>query len=689
MIELFVENYKADINEDISALLTFTIDDLKDFSGRNCTFSKTIVLPGTHRNNVLFGNIFDFNVSNNTSDAAPNIMYNYNATKSAAAIMFQDNIQIFKGTVRIMEIIIDKGVPEYEVVVFGELGGLVGALGAKKLDELDFSFYDGDYTLAKIVNSWDNASAGEGLFFPHIDYGTFSSNKHDWIYRTFRPALFVKEYIEKIFAGVKYTFNAPLFDTTRFKSLIVPHARKRLTRRSETSLFVAPLFTTYGLPQSTIAVALNPSTTGIVLGDFILSSGNTWFQYNGSDTLVADVYLAMSGTFTKTRTNSPFSVRVVKVTQIGNQDFGMGVTSGAYDANIVIPNVTFNTGEYLQITCFSATNPHTDSLNFTVSAGSLVLHTKSAQDVLVNLGENIVVNDCIPQNILQVEFLSSIIKLFNLYVYEDRFERRQLKISPYVDFYDTDPSTALDWSGKVDRNSIISIKPMSELNARYYEFLFAEDSDYWNELYNKRYNQSYGSYIMDSRFEFAKEKESIELIFSGTPIVGYVGQDKVYSTIFKKSGDTEENVDSNIRIMLAKKITGVSSWAIKSADGATTLGSYTKYGYAGHYDDPDAPSNDLNFGAPKELFFALAAGAINVNQFNVYWSSYMAEIIDKDSKLLTATFRLTTRDIFKLDFSKFIYLDGSLWRLNKIEDYNASNEDTCKVTLLKTINTTY
>jgi hypothetical protein len=92
---------------------------------------------------------------------------------------------------------------------------------------------------------------------------------------------------------------------------------------------------------------------------------------------------------------------------------------------------------------------------------------------------------------------------------------------------------------------------------------------------------------------------------------------------------------------------------------------------------------------PKELFFTLLSGAINVTQFNVYWSPYMAEISDKDSKLMIAYFKLTNRDIYNLDFSKLIYVSGSYFRLNKIEDWNASELDVCKVELLKVINTVY
>jgi hypothetical protein len=67
----------------------------------------------------------------------------------------------------------------------------------------------------------------------------------------------------------------------------------------------------------------------------------------------------------------------------------------------------------------------------------------------------------------------------------------------------------------------------------------------------------------------------------------------------------------------------------------------------------------------------------------------MAEITDKDSKLLTATAKLNYSDIYNLDFSKLKWIDGSLFRLNKIIDFDVTNESTCKVELLKVINKIY
>ena len=171
-------------------------------------------------------------------------------------------------------------------------------------------------------------------------------------------------------------------------------------------------------------------------------------------------------------------------------------------------------------------------------------------------------------------------------------------------------------------------------------------------------------------------------------MVGYTGEDKVFSTILKLSNtSTEDKTEHNIRILQAKKLTGVTSYAIKN--GGTTLANKTDYGYAGHLDDPDNPTADINFGSPKELYFVLATAYPSANLFNGYWSENIAEITDKDSKLLTCNVFLKETDIYGLDFSKLIYINGSLWRINKVMDYNPLDRQTTKVEFLKVIELTY
>lgn len=672
--ELFIEGYRADISTEISSLLTFAIDDIKDFASRQTAFSKAITLPGTSVNNGLFGFIFEAGSSNDYSSSLDNIGYNFNAAKSARCIVFQDNIQTFKGSLRLLQINKDRGNIEYEVALTGELTNLNVALSSGYLEDLDFSAYDTVFNYTNIVNSWDNPG-GSDVYFPLIDYGTYSSLKADWDVKTFRPALYVKEYIDKMFTAAGYRYSSALFSTARFEGLIVPHNQKKLTV-SRTQLMEATITSTKVNPVDIAWDAI----TGT---DFTLTTSNKHITYNTVASVSGTIHVDVVATFIKEDITFTFKKNGSTIYTQTRAYNGSGSTNFiSFNADIA---ASFNTTDYISCTVSIANT--TAGNTHSVQLCTVRFDSTSPQLVEVSYGDTITVNDSIPKNIRQVDFLLSIVRLFNLYVYESLFDDKMIYIEPFVDFYSTDSRNAVDWTYKMNRDAVQTIKPLSEVTSKTYKFKYKDDSDYYNDLYKKRYNEGYGSYTFDSEFEFASQENSLELIFAPTPLVGYSGEDKVFSTIFKLTNGTEENIDSVIRILQTKKVTGVSSWDIKN--GATVLTSVTKYGYAGHFDDPDAPSNDLNFGALNELFFTLVTGDLSGTQFNIYWSSYMAEITDKDSKMLTAKFYLTPKDIFDLDFSKYVYVDGVLYRLNKITDYNITIPGDCEVQLLRVLNTIY
>lgn len=686
MTEMFIENKRLDITEELSALITYAVDDIRDFEHKQSNFSKTIVLPGTSNNNALFGHIFDARVSNSYDEDSDNVSTNFNPAAAADCIIFQNRMQVFKGTIRLMEIVVDKGQVEYEVSVFGELGSLVGVIGSGKLEDLDFSAYDHLWTASNVTGSWENVT-GAGYYYPLIDYGTVSVAKVDYDIRTLRPALYVREYIDKIITDAGFTWESDLLDTSRFKSLIVPNNQQRFQSRTS-NIFEVGVTEPYYLFNN-LGGNLSPQFLNfydeINLGSFTGSNLNTRFTYTGADTIVGETIIEINFDFSHEDDQGTLTLDLYKngvfIKEIGEFQDGTNIT-----AQLSGYQLGLSTNDYIEIKG-TVTNTTGNDYYVYIYTGNWKINTAAEVWTDINYGDLININDSIPRNILQKDFLSSIVKLFNLYIYEDRLNSKKLYLKPYVDFYDYNASGMVDWTYKIDRSRPLRIKPMSEINSRYYNFNFKEDNDYYNELYRKTYNETYGNYIYDSAYEFANEKTEISIIFSPTPLIGYAGVDKIVSAIYKKNAGVEERTASNIRILQAKKITGVTSWSIKN--DTNTLWTGTVYGYAGHYDDPDAPANDIHFGVPRELYFTLLSGAVNVTQFNVYWSPYMAEITDKDSKLLTCYVKLTSRDIFNLDFSKVIYADGSVWRLSKIEDWNANDPDVCKVELLKIINMFY
>jgi hypothetical protein len=784
--ELFLEGQLVDIRQDLGMQLSFNIDDVNKYGSRDTSFSKTIVLPGTAKNNKILGFVGELGSNNPYLLGNENIGVNFNVAQTTKAELRANGLLLLKGVFRLTGIVKERDMIEYEGNLFGELGGFIAAIGADKLEDLNFSEYNHTYTRDNIVKSWGDIVktklitftsslkrirysgindsslyvAGQtitisgsvsnngvytivsasysfftgntiivqesivnetvtcqitipgtgGYYYPLIDYGTYSTPeknpgrvKVDYDYRTFRPALFVKEYIDKMFEPTGYTYESSFFDSAFFSKLIVPSNTNKF-ERLESNLLLSNL----PAPFSESDVLIQNRTVNINLFDENINGitriGNT-YRYDGINTKVK-IKFKISGEYQgrrclfNTLPNPYFKVQLK--TQNNNKiwEYNInlvsysgfcGVNDFEYDNAVKAFSIDFEdiwnieTNEILEI------NTITFATAYTIRVCNIVVDSEVPIFVNNEIGDNIVVNEYIPKNILQKDFFVWIMKMFNLYITEDKVKEKHLLIEPYVDYYDL--SESKDWTYKVARDKAWNIKPMGMLNGRFFEYKYKDDNDFYNEGYKKKYNIPYGSRLEDTSFQFAKDKQTIEIGFSPSVLIQYQNTDKVVTAIYKKSSgnavDQEERMDSNIRIMMAKKMTGVASWYIRNNDAApasANLGAaLTVYGYAGHFDDPVNPTKDINFGAASEIYFDPVTYP-STNLFNDYWSGYIAEIADKDSKLLTCHVYLTDLDIAQLDFSKPVFIDGVLWRINKVMDFDATSGELTKVELLKVIN---
>jgi len=713
--EIIVENSRLDLYEDIGMELNLAIDDIKDFSSRNTAYSKTITVPGNANNNKVFGHIYSLNSANNygLNSSSPSVGYNFDPSKQTNAKIFVNKIQIFKGVLRLMEIKIDKGVIEYECVVFGELGGFASAIANKTLEDQDlknhFISYNQDWTDANVKNSWD--ASGTGIVFPLIDYGNCKHGTIDYHLNAFRPAFFVYELIDKIIDYSGYTYSSDFINTSFFRSLILPnnYANLEQVRANLLNAQAANIL----IDQPDELLTFNSTN----LYQFTIASSNTFTFTGTTGTLGKFVFQGYGTVVTQRQVNITLyqNTTVLFVsTQADNDD---QLTEFYINTEKIVSLTNGDT-----ITVEVTTNPGSNP-NYEFISENLMLDFISDNLVPVpaEYGSTLSMPDLLPKGILQKDFFVSICRMFNLYVYENKDIDKHIVIEPFIDFYQIgggfikiddfgdlllhgetgDPSglvllddptaEAIDWTNKVDRNSPISIKPMSEINARFYDFLYTEDDDYFNEAYNKKYSETYGDRKEDTGYQFAQDRTDIQIIFAPSVLVARTGDVKLSAALYNLTDNVEETRDNVLRIMQFKKVGEVPSWHIKQVHpNSGNLGSSTTYyGYAGHLDDPSAPAKDINFGVPKELLFSLTSGYPSANLFTAFWGDYLAEIVAKDSKLLTCYLYLNLEDIYSLDFSKLILIDGSLWRLNKVIDFNPSVAKTTQVELLRVIELTY
>jgi hypothetical protein len=126
-----------------------------------------------------------------------------------------------------------------------------------------------------------------------------------------------------------------------------------------------------------------------------------------------------------------------------------------------------------------------------------------------------------------------------------------------------------------------------------------------------------------------------------------------------------------------------SGWTFQNA-AETSPTNPTTYPLVHHFNSLTSPTFDLNFMLVDELFY-VATIATTVNAFSEYYFDMINEIVSPESKLVELFVYLTPEDIKNLSFKRLKMIDGALFRLNKVVDFDSDIAATTKVELIKVL----
>jgi len=138
-------------------------------------------------------------------------------------------------------------------------------------------------------------------------------------------------------------------------------------------------------------------------------------------------------------------------------------------------------------------------------------------DTTINPGETIDAGAMLPEKFKQKDFLTSIIKMFNLYIEPSKEHPKTLIIEPRDDYYKM--GKVKNWTKKLDRNVVIEEQILGETQNRQTTFKYKDDSDYYNSNYKGLWEQTYGQYDFMLDNDFIAGKKVIETSFAPTPLV--------------------------------------------------------------------------------------------------------------------------------------------------------------------------
>jgi hypothetical protein len=327
------------------------------------------------------------------------------------------------------------------------------------------------------------------------------------------------------------------------------------------------------------------------------------------------------------------------------------------------------------------------SYNVTVSTiDTRIDYAKQIQELVP--GAAVYVSTLLP-DMTGSDFFNGLCKMFNLLVSPSKTDPTILNIEPLIEYYKS-PNEALQWTAKIDESKDIEVMPSINFASKSYSFRFADSDDYYNQLYFDNFGEQYGSFLLDAQNEYGKDSTVYQLPFAQKVLANIPINDTTFTNLITpqcwvigSDGNVSPKQGKPFIVQVGKLQAVSMSDNFKMINESGVTINLIFYPYVGHLDDLDNPDFDLNFGVPKVLYWAGAQFA--QNNLYPYHEQFIKEIISRFGKLLKCYINLNSTDIFTLDFRSLINLGGVVYRLQKISDYNTSNDESTKVELLKYI----
>lgn len=704
--------WDVDLYDSVPMPINKSIVDIREPDKRQSDYSKSLTIPGTANNHSIFSAIFNIDRATiNTSSL--NFNPDFNPNLKAEAILYRKGIQQLRGYLQLVSIKNVDGAIEYECVIIGKFANLFQDLGELSLQELDLSAFNHEWTKDNVEKSWNisivrngteyfnfNASAqpdGIGYVYPLIDRGN-SLNNGEMTYNlnTMYPAVYAKQVVDSIFAGVGYRYQSNFFNSQRFKNLLIPFCggefRMGATQVEDRTFLMTnstALTYTSSLQFSSGIFKIGLNTNDNDTNPSGVSTANNWWLAPSG--LQGDYRFAIEGTISSVPNAGTGSRRVRVICGVRVDRGGVITTIGSTLFEIVTNTskvISYNTNVFTiqpgdKVFCYmeyfsiaSSVDIRQIGLRFEEDFALFSNPVSVYQE-----GQIIDIGSALPEKTKQTEFLQYLIKMFNLYVEVDKIDEKKLIIEPRDEFY---TENLVDLTQYLDVSQELEIKPMGLLDFRVFEMSYKSDTDEFNKKYEDVYRESFSAVKFNINNDFVRESKVVELGFSATPSADAPDvNDRIIPKIRPEDPSTgSANLPVyNIRILqYGGLIETATTWNLNY--NATANQNYDVYPYAGMLDSVTAPTFSLEVSTPKAYFYGSRPAITTANLYNSYWLKTMSEITDKDSKLVSAYFHLSPNQLANLSFRDYYRIDQQYYRLHQVE-YDLNSNDPVKIEFLK------
>jgi len=739
--ELFINGRLVDINQDAPFPLTFNISDIKDLNARKGNKSKTITLPGTKNNTSLMLSVFTLSATENISGTDSDFV-DFDPSIKAECQYYQNGLLEFNGVAQLMSCKLMNGVWSFDITLVSDTIDYISRLAKIKVNELGFSEYNHALTYDNQQDTWSgiiqlNGSpstnqdsqgwTGRGYYYGLIDYGFTRPAPSTFGVEHIPPQVFCYEILEKAFNYAGITWDSNFLESQLFKKLLMAYPGGDLPTITQAQADNDSSFTEE--QNNTSGKIINGTTQNNGSGLWFLNDLTLFDDYDGSvtqdnlgqiqSTSPIQFVAASDGLFTinyvgdhdvtfTTGGTLMYGNYKVKLLIFKNniQISDDLIYQGVLDGNLTGYSVTYSFDYTRQINLL-INDTLTFKIVYQLTQAQIIGGATGLQGITTEIVSNTATLEILKQpqtltaggtvyldaflpDMTCDQFLKGIITAFNLYVKPSTADPTILEIEPLSDFYNAS-GDAIDWTYKLDRSKEITIEPTINFSSKNYKFNFEQDDDYWNTRYLDDVQKQYGSFLIQSQSQFATSDTDFKLPFSQKLLVR-IPEDSPSSftdLIVPRSFQVKFNEDGTSLIEKKKgkpfivQLGGLRTGAWTHRDENGVSNAETDYPYVGHLNSLDSPTFDFNFGVPDYVFWSTSN--YPTNNLYLYHEKFIKELISRFGKQVTCSVMLRPSDINSLDFRNLIQIDGVVYRLLKVSDYQSGKNTSTVVELIRII----
>ena len=711
-----LDQYWLDLYETQPIKLNLSVEDITNAEAKS-VFSRTFKVPATPANNIFFKHAF-------LIDGV-----DYDVTVKKPAEILVDGAEFRQGHIRLQRIYVNGAQDkiDYEILFLGETRDFSSAVGDATMCTLTMEDLAHDLTGNNVVESWQAYPEGSltdglkdgDLIYPLIDFGidgdhsssnpriavdgshNFTSNELPL--NRLKPMIRARKCFGQIFDNAGYTFTSSFLDSAFFKQIYLSAFGNIATAvldedENSTNTMIATDNIDQAANDALIIqqVVNDPSYDNLQTTDgknYQYSTSSSYYvnQQTGPYIMTAQAYY--SGQSQQSEGDPPQneSGRLIlqKSQNAGSTWSDVAIGAWGSSGSTISVQGSFS----LDVTApADRIRVISETTNPSLIRNS-VIRAKEFQ--VISAPGTALPNSALDCEYKQIDFIKDILTTFRLVMSPDPGDSRNFIIEPFINYVAS--GDLYDWSDKLIRDKDFVIEPLFNTQSDQIEYKHKDDGDYINLYHNQAYKHVFGYLRFDSGNELLKGTRKIETNWAPTPLTQIEGATATESFIIpqlhthnSEDGATVHRpIKPKSRLLFYNGLQDTDGYNWKLAD--TTQNHFTDYPLVSYYNewpmDQDTQVLNWNVDIPYwgEQVTGLDGLSTQFDLYTTYWSGYIQSLYNSTARRVTAYFTLNNVDLQTFSFDDVIFVDGTYYRPEKINDAQIGITGPVKVQLIKLI----